>query len=283
MTLFNPQEVFDTAAWSCKSCGFLHSKDSDLPFKHWPSDFTDHMSIRAVRFWQGFFRITTEHPSSYWKQCNACGRIQPFAAFSKHSGWGPLARQMECRSCKGAINAVLNPRRTKQQLHEASVKRRVADLLLEGENQTLDLKELFQRFGSKCFKHGGHLNFSNRKSWAADHILPSKFLYPLTKENAALLCAECNNNKHGRWPSELYTNNELIELSKLTGADLSLLASPIPIVNPAIDVDACVSRYLKVREKSNLAKRLRELKKLLVDYKLVGKLSQANKKILGIK
>jgi hypothetical protein len=67
----------------------------------------------------------------------------------------------------------------------------------------------------------------------------------------------------------------------LTGADLSLLASTKPIVNPNINVNACVSRYLTVRERSNLAKRVRELKVLLVDWKLVEKLSPHNRKALG--
>lgn len=190
---------------------------------------------------------------------------------------------MECRSCKGAINAVLNPRRTKQQLHEASAKRRVADLLLEGENKPLDLKDLFHRFGSKCFKCAKALDFNKRGSWAVDHILPSKFLFPLTRENAALLCTGCNNGKHDRWPSQYYSNNELIELSRTTGADLSLLANLTPVVNTSVDVDACVSRFLQVREKSDLKKRLMELKKLLADYGLIGKLSAHNKKMLGFK
>ena len=55
------------------------------------------------------------------------------------------------------------------------------------------------------------------------------------------------------------------------------------MVKPNIDVDACVTRYLTVRERSNLAKRVRELKKLLVDYKLVGELSLQNRKALGFR
>ena len=255
-SLLDPQTAFETAKWRCGKCGYLHSKNSDLPFKNWPREFRAHESARAERFWVGFFRIATEHFESYWKQCNTCGRVLPFNAFSRHSGWGRLERQMECRSCKGAINAVLNPRRTKQQLHEGSAKRRVADLLLEGESKPLDLKDLFRRFESKCFKCAKVLGFGKRNAWAVDHILPSKYLYPLTRENAALLCAGCNNGKHDRWPSEYYSNNELIGLSRITGADLSLLANSTPIVNASIDVDACVSRFLKVRERSNLKKRL---------------------------
>lgn len=279
--LLKPEAAFEKAQWRCEKCGYSHSKRADLPFSNWPKEFTKHQSLRAERFWRGFFRIATEHPESYWKQCNACGRILPFHAFSKHAGWGPLQRQMECRSCKGAINAVLNPRRTRQQLHESSARRRAAELLLEGQNQTISPEDLFARFGGKCFKTKQALNIRDRKSWAIDHILPSRYLYPLCAENAALLSAEANHAKRDRWPSQFYTNNELIELSRLIGADLTLLASRQPIVNPNIDVNGCVSRVLKVRERSNLAKRLKELKKLLASYQLVERLSVENKKMLG--
>ncbi|MGB0931543.1 MAG: hypothetical protein ACPGVB_12240 [Chitinophagales bacterium] len=134
-TLLNPDWAVENCTWKCTSCNFIHSKETDLPFDNWEDDYTNSDSKTALRFWQGFFRISTEHPDSYWKQCNVCNRILPFKAFSKHAKWGPLERQMECRSCKGAINAVLNPKRTKQQLHESAVRRRIADLFLEGQNQ----------------------------------------------------------------------------------------------------------------------------------------------------
>ena len=279
-SLLDPQVAFATADWKCDYCGYNHNRNSDLAFKNWPPKYRKHATLPAERFWIGFFRIATEHPSSYYKQCNTCGRVLPFHAFSRHAHWGPLQRQMECRGCKGAINAVLNPRRSHQQLHESSVRRRVADLLLEGENKHVDLRQLFERFGSKCFKCGKPLSFSARNTWAVDHTLPSKYLYPLSPENATLLCGGCNNAKHGSWPSDIYSNGELIRLSKLTGADLGLLASK-PIMNPNINVDACVSRYLTVRERSNLAKRVQELKVLLVDWKLVEKLTPHNRKALG--
>ncbi len=280
--LLDPKETYETAVWKCEKCSYVHSKESDLPFENWSEDFKNSDSIQAKRFWLGFFRIATEHRESYWKQCNACGRILPFYAFSKHSGWGPLERQMECRSCKGSINAVLNPLRTPEQHHEASVRRRIADLLLEGENEPINIEDLFTRFGSKCFKTGKSLKIEERKTWDVDHILPSKYLYPLKKENAALLSSEANGAKRDRWPSKFYTNNELIELAKITGADLSLLASKTPIINENFDVNQCVTRYLKVREKSNLVKRIFELKKIIVSYGLNDQLSKDNKKILGL-
>ena len=55
-----------------------------------------------------------------------------------------------------------------------------------------------------------------------------------------------------------------------------------PVVNPNIDVNACVSRFLSVRERSNLHKRIEELKKLLTDNNLINHLTVENKRFLGI-
>lgn len=280
--LLESKFAYETCSWKCIKCGYIHSKESDLPFQHWNENFRLAESIQAQRFWEAFFRIATENPSAYWKQCNTCGRILPFDAFSKHSGWGPLQRQMECRSCKGAINAVLNPKRTKQQLHESSVRRRIADLLVEGENEFIDIEELFVKFESKCFKTGIKLDINKRGTWDIDHILPSKWLYPLNKQNAALLSKDANSHKKYKWPSEYYTNNELIDLAKITGADLSLISNKTPIINSNINVNRCVERYLQVRENSHLPKRIKELKKILNDYNLINQLSNKNKKLLGL-
>lgn len=287
--LLEPKTAFETCQWKCAKCSYVHSKDSDLPFENWGEEFKSNASIRAQRFWQAFFRIATEHQESYWKQCNTCGRILPFSSFSYHQPtkktgkkWGPLERQMECRACKGAINAVLNPKRTKQQLHEGTMRRRIGDLLLEGENMPIDFEELFKRFDSRCFKTKRKLDIKKRKTWAIDHLLPSKWLYPLTIDNAVLLSSEANSNKSDKWPQKFYTNNELIELAKITGADLSLLASKTPIVNTNINVNKCVERYLQVREKSKLDKRIKELKKIIEKYDLVKDLTDVNRKLLGL-
>lgn len=282
LTLLTPKDAVETTEWTCRSCGFIHSQESDLPFEHWPEEIRLAETMVVKRFWEGFFRSATEKPSSYYKQCNTCGRILPFEDFSKHAKWGPLERQMECRSCKGAINALLNPLRTKQQLHESSVRRRIADLLVKGENEFIDIEDLFQRFGGKCFKTNIPLDINDRKSWEIDHTLPSKFLYPLKKSNATLLSKDANGNKKGQWPSEYYTNNELIDLARITGADLQLLSSKEPVINTAIDVNACVDRYLKVREESHLPKRIEELKKIISDYKLTSQLSKENRSLLGL-
>ena len=74
---------------------------------------------------------------------------------------------------------------------------------------------------------------------------------------------------------------ELVRLSEITGANLELLSSPTPILNPNIDVNAAVDRWFTIRNNVNLAKRIQQLKKVLIDNNLVEKLTELNKKRLG--
>ena len=281
--LFTPEIAFETQEWTCSSCQFTHSKDSKIPLNNWQSDISNPTDMPTYRFWQGFFRSATEGVESYWKQCNACARILPFSHFSKHQNWGPLERQIECRACKGAINAVLNPKRTRQQLHESSIKRRIADLFTKQFKKNINIEQLFKRFKSKCFKTKKQLNINDRNTWHIDHILPSLYLWPLTKENAALLSVEANTRKKAKWPSQFYNNNELIDLAKITGANLNILSLKKPLVNPDIDVNFGVQKWLKTRNHSHLKKKIDELKQILKDYDLVSHLNPQNKKILGYK
>ena len=113
--------------------------------------------------------------------------------------------------------------------------------------------------------------------------VPLVTLYPLTTKNAGrLLSKEANDNKRDQWPSKFYTNSELKRLAEITGGNLELWASPRARLNSEIDVDAAVRRALEVREHSNLHKRIVQLKQFLADYGLIGQLSTANKRLLGL-
>ncbi|WP_304581600.1 hypothetical protein [uncultured Alistipes sp.] len=280
--LLTPEQALETQQWECKECGYVHSKDSDLPEKltNWKPELLEKESVTAQRFWKAFFVTAAENAEAYWKKCNMCGRILPNHAFSKHKGWGPLEKQMECRACKGAINSILNDLRTTEQLRESSIRRRIADLFVADQNETINVSELFERFGGKCFKTGKLLDISKTGSWHIDHILPSKYLYPLTVRNAALLSAEANSNKRDRWPSEFYTNQELIELARVTGAPLALMASTTPVVNTNIDVNKGIDKYLTVRNSSDLPKRIIELKRILALYHLEDLVDDEHQRIL---
>lgn len=290
-TLPSETEAYDIAEWKCDKCGFIHSRQSGLPledeqnrplpFTSWQEDQTLPGTLPVERFWRAFFRSAVADKSGYWKQCNVCGRVLPGSSFARHIGWGPLEKQMECKSCKAVINTHLNPLRTKQQLHESAAKRRAAELLLAGEDEPVNIDELFDRFGGKCFKTGVPLDKNDRKSWAIDHILPSRWLYPLSPRNAALLSTKANGSKSDRWPSDFYNNDELIRLAQLTGADLSLITRKEPQLNPHIDVNACVQRMLKVRSATDLSRRVGDIRKLLDGYGLSEQLTDTNRRILG--
>ena len=97
-----------------------------------------------------------------------------------------------------------------------------------------------------------------------------------------MLSSEANSNKRDRWPSEFYTPQELVELAKITGADLSLLSSPVPIINTHINVNRGVDRYLNVRNSNaDIPKRIIELKKVIRQYSLEGLLDDEHRSILG--
>lgn len=278
----SPRSAFENCKWTCLRCGYEHSKSSNLPFEDWPIEAVDALDIPAERFWMAFFRSATENLVAYWKQCNTCGRILPNADFSRHAQWGPLEKQMECRACKAVINAYLNPKRTTEQLRESAMRRRIAELLVKGDDEKLDVTALFKRFEGKCFKTGKPLNIDDGSSWQIDHTLPSKYFYPLSVRNATLLSVEANQNKSDKWPSEYYSNQELLELSRITGASLELLSSREPVINKDIDVNACVDRFLRVRDASDLKKRITGLKDLLEKYGLSDELSEENRKMLGL-
>ena len=280
--LLKPIDAYENCSWKCSSCNFVHSKKFRVPFSNWPRSLRPSKTLSAQRFWRAFFRSATEKPESYWKQCNVCNRILPNADFSRHNNWGPLEKQMECRACKAAINALLNPQRTSEQLRESGMKRRIAELLTRESDEKLDVVALFERFGSKCFKTGKELNIEDASSWQIDHTLPSKYFYPLTVVNATLLSKDANQNKSDKWPSEFYTNKELVELAKITGASLELLSSPKPTINKDIDVNGCVKKFLNVRDETDLSGRVSELKMLLEKHELLRHLSKENKDILGL-
>jgi hypothetical protein len=282
LNLPNPSDAYKNFVWTCVHCVFVHSRTNDLPFHDWPADAVDNSELPAQRFWTAFFRSATENAESYWKQCNVCSRILPNADFSRHVGWGPLEKQMECRACKAVINAHLNPKRTTEQLRESGMKRRIAELLVATSDEKLDVHALFKRFSYKCFKTGTELKIEEPSTWQIDHTLPSKYFYPLSIQNATLLSTGANQNKSGSWPQTFYTNEELIHLAEITGAPLDVLSNPVPIVNENIDVNSCVGKFLKVRGDSDLSKRINELKVLLNKHELSDKLSPKNKKLLGI-
>ncbi|MGI0015169.1 MAG: HNH endonuclease [Nitrososphaera sp.] len=110
---------------------------------------------------------------------------------------------------------------------------------------------VFSKFKSSCFNCGKPLTYKVRgvKDYDLDHTLPAKYLWPLTTDNATLLCSECNNAKHDKWPSEFYRPQQLKALARLAGFPFKLLSGP-PLLNEATvqailaNVDTFIERWI---------------------------------------
>ena len=164
--------------------------------------------------------------SPAYKYCIVCYTMKPLEAFSRHKA-RESRRQGECKSCKTTYNSIKNSTRIPDQHREASQRRRILGLLVPG-TAKISRDEILQKFGHKCFKCDVAITKDNE---ALDHTLPLRLLWPLTTENATLLCGTCNGQKSGRWPSEFYDGYELRKLAVLTNIPYDELSGQ-PFVNP---------------------------------------------------
>jgi len=174
--------------------------------------------------------------NSRWKYCRVCEWLQPLENFDFHKpnlSSFKSGKQLECKVCKKTkINPFLNPLRSSDQHREAAQRRRLYGILSD-ELGKIDSRKIFNKFEGKCFNCGKPLEFKNNRivGGALDHTLPARYLWPLTTENATLLCDECNNKKHDKWPSEFYSTKKLRRLALLTSIQFEVISGS-PKLNP---------------------------------------------------
>jgi len=155
--------------------------------------------------------------------------MKPIEFFDHHSS-RKSGRQGECRLCKKAYNEIKNGTRLPDQHREAAQKRRL--LLDIAGSPKINSREIEKRYGNKCFCCGKDLsNVTDNKEKPLDHTLPVYYLWPLSTENATLLCKDCNGSKLNAWPATVYNDSQLRKLSVLTGFDYKLLSGD-PQYNP---------------------------------------------------
>lgn len=202
-----------------------------------------------------FLKVTK---NSRWKYCRVCEWLQPLENFDFHKptlGSFRSGRQLECKICKKTkINPFLNPLRTSDQHREAAQRRRLYGIL-SGELGKIESKETFKKFEGKCFNCGKRLEFKKGKiiGGALDHTLPARYLWPLTTKNATLLCDDCNNKKHDKWPSEFYGRKKLRRLAILTGIPFELLSGKPKLNSEALkkilaNVDKFIEDWIEYPE-----------------------------------
>ena len=204
--------------------------------------------------------------ASRWKYCRVCEWLQPLENFHKHAPTSHgfrSGRQLECRVCKNTmINPVLNPKRTSDQHREASQRRRLYSVLAS-EAGKIDSRAVFDRFEGKCFHCGKQLIYKVRgaKDFNLDHTLPAKYFWSVETKTATLLCGECNNVKHDKWPSEAYSPAQLKRLCRLTGIAFELLAGRPRLNEAAVkailaNVDKFIEQWVRYPEE---IKKVRQL------------------------
>ena len=175
--------------------------------------------------------------ASRWKYCRVCEWLQPLENFHKHKPTSSRSfrsgKQLECKSCKNLlINPTLNPLRTSDQHREAAQHRRLYSIL-SGDIGKINSRVISNKFENRCFNCEKELMYREKRqrNWTLDHTLPAKYLWPMTTDNATLLCNECNNFKHDKWPSEFYPEEKFKKLAVLTGFPFDLISGP-PKLNP---------------------------------------------------
>ena len=143
--------------------------------------------------------------------------------------------QLECKACKKFfVNMPLNPQRNAQQFKEDGLRRRAIEVLVnsllernlvhfefENKNKKEFTEYIWNKFDRKCFKCKKKLELSEMN---LDHTMPLAYLYRLD-ETATCLCASHNSQKSDHFPIDYYTEDELAELSRITGLSLEMLHS----------------------------------------------------------
>jgi len=244
-------EIGEDFSIECPACGYKHEAGGETKFYDYSMDVKDDNG-NMVSVSTGEFTIYHEdyiNEAKEYKYCIVCNTLKPIELFDAHSA-RVSGHQGECRLCKKAYNEIKNGTRLTDQHREAAQKRRL--LLDIAGSPKIDSKEIEARYDHKCFCCGVDLSHvTDNKEKPLDHTLPVYYLWPLSTENATLLCHDCNGQKSGKWPSRFTAYaKKLRQLSILTGFDYDLLAGD-PQYNPEAmealhdpeKVDALLEKY----------------------------------------
>jgi len=251
--LVEDSAVTDDFEIVCSACNFKHTAgDSTHVYDY---DLRDNRDSSIVE--SGSFEILHEdyvEEAKGYKYCIICSALKPIELFDKHKA-RKTGRQGECNSCKQIYNSIKNQTRLADQHREASQKRRLYTELTD--SPRIDIGAIYEKFDSKCFKCGLELSSDREKGKAElrgnlDHTLPAKLLWPLTTDNATLLCKEHNGAKAEKWPGDYYDDAELRRLAPLVGIDYKILKGKLHFNPDAIDrltkadfVEKLFSRYAR--------------------------------------
>ena len=215
-------ELSDDFELVCPSCKLAMRSGDETQFYEYK--LTDQRDDSLIE--QGAFAILHDdyiEEAQEYKYCIICNTIKPLALFDRHRSRNSR-RQGECRLCKKVYNSIKNKTRLPDQHREAAQKRLMyLDL---SASTSINSDEVYTRFDYRCFKCQKDLRRVDAIERPLDHTLSIVYLWPLTTENATLLCRKHNSEKSSHWPSAYYSDDELKKLTILTGIPYEILAGP---------------------------------------------------------
>lgn len=231
------EEVSNDFSIICPDCGYILESGSSTKFYDYILGEIDADTKELKNTIEsGDFEILHADyvgEASKFKYCIICNTLKPLDFFDKHKT-RKSGRQGECRLCKAQYNSIKNQTRISDQHREAAQKRRLY-IDIAGHSQKIDTKVIFARFEGRCFKCGEKLFDESGHPLSGefhlDHTLPAFYLWPMTTDNATLLCQKHNGEKSGNWPSKFYNDKELRLLSAKTGISYQKLSGD-PEINP---------------------------------------------------
>ena len=250
-------------AIACPVCGFVHQSGGESKF----FDYELYHKVENKVIEAGHFVVLHDDyvaEAKLHKYCLLCYAMKPVELFSRHAS-RESGYQGECQSCKMMYNGIKNQSRITDQHREAAQHRRLY-LQLAADDNRIDSRKVFDKFGGRCFNCEKELTFTakGKRSFDLDHTLPASLLWPMRTDNSTLLCRPCNNEKHGDWPSKFYKNRDkLKKLAVLTGYPYDLLAGPAVLNGEAValimeDVDVFLETWIPY---PNGIKKVRQLLK----------------------
>jgi hypothetical protein len=225
--LVEDKDITDNFRITCPACKFEHvAGETTVVYEYDLRDKRDNSIFET-----GIFEILHDdyvEEAKGYKYCIICSTLKPIELFDKH-GSRETGRQSECNLCKRLYNAIKNQTRLADQHREASQKRRLYTELTD--SPRIDVGKIYEKFGNRCFRCGKELSNDRDKGTKElrgnlDHTLPAKWLWPLTTDNATLLCPGHNGAKAEKWPGDYYTDAELRKLAPLVGIDYRVLKEP---------------------------------------------------------
>jgi len=195
--------------------------------------------------------VDTNYTGELFMYCEHCPdqKLLPYEAFTTNGkyklktyiGKWETGCQPFCRVCKQTYcneGVAGNASRTKDQhIEDNGARLRGLLEIVLGLKPKLDYRFIWEKFDGKCFKCGEYIPFDKTDAKGLDHTLPHSKWWSLSNEDGTLLCSSqlngCNGRKSNKWPNRFYNEDELVELSKITGINLNIFNGE-PHYNPDV-------------------------------------------------